>query len=200
MGSSDSPRRAIDRAEPLKAHIRNTAGLDAPVAFVDGGNTEAIHNRAARARSGLASPRWSPVDLQEIHSMISAASPLEKPINRLGNPSRVWITTFIDQRGATKAAFVVTELATETAFGIGHPDCGFQLVHCQGRQHDLDAAIRPIHSRQHDGGARVCLPKIAAGQRQSGDTKIYRRRDRSGLPEGADVSWRTGECRTQDCK
>ena len=102
-------------------------GLDAPVAFVDGGNTEAIHNRAARARSGLASPRWSPVDLQEIHSMISAASPLEKPINRLGNPSRVWITTIIDRRGATKAGFVVTELATENAFGIEHPDCGFQV-------------------------------------------------------------------------
>ena len=61
--TSDSPRRAIDRAEPLKAHIRNNAGLDAAVAFVDGGNTKAIHNRAARARSSVASPRWSPVAL-----------------------------------------------------------------------------------------------------------------------------------------
>ena len=95
------------------------------MAFVDGDNSKAIHNGAARARSGVASPRWSPVDIQEIHCMIFAAR-LEKPINRLGNPSRVWITTFIDQRGATKAAFVVTELATETAFGIEHPDVVFR--------------------------------------------------------------------------
>jgi hypothetical protein len=80
-------------------------------------------------------------------------------------------------------------------------DCALQVNGPRERpQHDFDAAIRPIHSRQHDGGARVGLPKAAAGQGQSGNTKVCRRRNLGGVPEGADISWRTGECRSQDCK
>jgi hypothetical protein len=54
-------------AELHKSHIKNNAGWGAPLAFVDGRNTKTIYYGAARARSRVASPRWSPVDLKKIH-------------------------------------------------------------------------------------------------------------------------------------
>jgi len=90
-------------------------------------------------------------------------------------------------------------LKTDRAFisCFTNPDYDHRTVHCQRRQHDLDAAIRSIHARQHDGGARVRLSKASAGQGQSGHSKTHCRRNPGGVPEGADFLRRSQNCKQQ---
>jgi len=117
------------------------------------------------------------------------------------NKTGAAITTPVVPNAMLKTDRAVIRCFTNTDYDLAtEAPCGLVRVHCQRRQHDLDAAIRSIHARQHDGGARVRLSKAPAGQGQSGHTKTHCRRNPGGVPEGADFLRRTDRCRSQNCK